>query len=248
MSKRVSCVDATGHGGYGLTGGKQYDVIKSDHQFSWVMNDYGREHRYFNRRFKELEPTPPTYAICINNDNMAKELTVGKIYQVRKDESLYWLTKDDGNIGTCYTDRFKPCEPPVNPKAQYSNAKVPLHLWPATATALGCMTMQEGADKYGRNNFRATNIEASTYMAALGRHALSWWEGEDIDPDSGLPHLAKMLACIAIVVDAHYAGTLVDDRQFPGGYHKAIAEMQALLPALKERNADKTPKHYVIGE
>lgn len=162
--------------------------------------------------------------ICVNNDKIP-ELTVGKIS----------IDRD-----------IEPTPTLENPKAQYGNAKVPLHLWPATATVLGCMAMQEGADKYGRNNFRVCDIHASTYKSALERHLNAWWEGEDIDPDSGLPHLSKMLACIAILVDSHYAGTLLDDRQYAGGYQKAVAEMVAILPALKERNADKTPKHYTI--
>ena len=74
----------------------------------------------------------------------------------------------------------------------------------------------EGARKYGAFNWRHGKVSASTYISALERHLLAWIDGEDIDPNSGKPHLAHMLASIAILVDAFEAGNLIDDRPPPG--------------------------------
>ena len=58
--------------------------------------------------------------------------------------------------------------------------------------------------------------------------------------------MAHALACIAIIVDAEAAGTLIDDRMVVGGYHKLLAEMTPHVKRLQELHADKSPKHFTI--
>ena len=136
----------------------------------------------------------------------------------------------------------------TNPKDAIGSNKLPLHLWPHTATAYGCLAFLEGALKYGRSNFRAIGVRATIYKDALDRHMNSWMEGEDTDPESGLPHLAKALACVAILIDASVAGKLNDDRMYPGGYSEVVDELTPHVARLKERHADKAPKHYTIQD
>lgn len=135
-----------------------------------------------------------------------------------------------------------------NPKDAIGSTKLPLHLWPPSATAAGCLGLLDGMLKYGRNNFRATEVLASVYVAALKRHTDAFFEGESIDPDSGIPHLAGILANAAILVDAGAAGSLVDDRQFPGGYAKLVAELTPHVARLQQKHADKNPRHYTIAD
>lgn len=137
---------------------------------------------------------------------------------------------------------------PTNPKDAIGSDKLPIHLWPATATAMGCLGLLDGALKYGRSNYRAIGIRMSIYVDAMKRHADALFEGEDIDPDSGLPHLAHILACAAIVVDAQAAGMLTDDRQYPGGYRKLVTELTPHVARLKALHASKAPKHYTIAD
>lgn len=139
------------------------------------------------------------------------------------------------------------CLPP-NPKDLIGCDKLPLHLWPETATALGCLGLLDGALKYGRSNFRAVGVRASIYYDAARRHLNAWFEGEDNDPDSGLPHLAHALATIAIVVDAQAAGKLNDDRMTPGGYRRLVDELTPHVARLNARHADKSPKHYTLAD
>lgn len=58
--------------------------------------------------------------------------------------------------------------------------------------------MSYGAQKYDDNNWRSG--VASNYEAALMRHFQAWRMGEDIDPESHLPHLAHALANIGILI------------------------------------------------
>lgn len=135
-----------------------------------------------------------------------------------------------------------------NPKDVIGSLKLPLHLWPPTATVMGCLGLLEGMVKYGRFNWRAAGIRASIYHSALARHMNAWFEGEDNDPDSGLPHLAHALACLAIVVDAQATGKLIDDRNFPGGYRKMVQELTPHVARVANLHKDKSPKHYTIGD
>jgi hypothetical protein len=141
-----------------------------------------------------------------------------------------------------------PVSKPSNPKDAIGSNKLPLHLWPETATATGCLAFMEGALKYGRSNFREIGVRASIYIDALHRHANAWFEGEDCDPDSGLPHLSHALACLAIIVDAQAAGKLHDDRQVRGGYRPLVDKLTAHVTRLKQLHADKSPKHYTIAD
>lgn len=140
----------------------------------------------------------------------------------------------------------------TNPKDAIGSSKLPLHLWPETATLYGCLGLLDGALKYGRGNWREAGVRASIYVDALRRHVAAWAEGEDVDAiengGSGLPHLAHALACLAIIVDAQAAGKLVDDRNFPGGYRGLVEELTPHVGRLKEKHAHRDPKHWTIAD
>lgn len=137
---------------------------------------------------------------------------------------------------------------PTNPKDAIGSDKLPIHLWPSTATALGCVAMANGMLKYGRSNFRAIGVKSSIYIDAAKRHIDAWFEGEECDPDDGVPHLAAALACIAIIVDARAAGKLNDDRQISGGYRALVEELTPHIKRLKELHKDRAPKHYTKAD
>ncbi len=137
---------------------------------------------------------------------------------------------------------------PTNPKDVLGSDKVPIHLWPMTATVLGTLGLLDGASKYGRSNWRAIGIRASIYYDAIARHMSAWFEGEDIDPDSGLPHMAHVLAGAAIIVDAIAGGRFRDDRMYRGGYRALIDAVTPDVARLKEKNAEHDPRHYTIAD
>lgn len=133
-----------------------------------------------------------------------------------------------------------------NPKQAIGDLKLPLHLWPATATAMGCVGLAEGALKYGRNNWREAGVQASTYVSACKRHLDAWFEGEEVAPDSGVPHLSNALACLAIIVDALATGKLNDDRQYgdPAGYRAMVEALTPKIANLRALHFNKNPHHY----
>lgn len=137
---------------------------------------------------------------------------------------------------------------PSNPKDMIGSNKLPLHLWPTTATALGCVALLDGALKYGRSNFRAVGVRASIYCDAAARHLAAYLEGEDCDPDSGVPHLGHVLACVAILVEAEAAGNLTDDRMFPTNYREFVDQLTPHVARLKQLHAERKVKHYTIAD
>lgn len=151
-------------------------------------------------------------------------------------------------IGSAQTVPNNVTTKPTNPKDSIGSGKVPLHLWPNTASVYGSMALLDGALKYGRMNYRAVGVRASIYYDAARRHLDAWFEGETMDPDSGLPHLAHVLACAAILVEATVKGNMRDDRNFPTNYRALMEGMTPQVEQLKEKYADRDPKHYTIED
>jgi hypothetical protein len=124
-------------------------------------------------------------------------------------------------------------EDTTNPKDRLALKKVPLDLVPMVGVVYEALAFAEGARKYGEFNWRRKNVRRRVYLAAILRHTLAALAGEDIDPDSGLPHEAKIRACCGIILDAQECGALIDDRferdataavlarHTEGDYHKA---------------------------
>ena len=106
---------------------------------------------------------------------------------------------------------------PSNPKESLGIKKVPLHTLPCGPIMELGLAMMEGGRKYGTHNYRAINVRTSTYYNAVMRHVMAWWEGEDIDPDSGISHLIKAMACLLVLRDSMLMGNCTDDRpiQYP---------------------------------
>lgn len=76
--------------------------------------------------------------------------------------------------------------------------KVRLDLYPPEALIGTSEVLTFGALKYAANNFRL-GILYSRVFAALLRHLLAWWMGEELDPESGKPHLDHAGCCIAFL-------------------------------------------------
>lgn len=139
----------------------------------------------------------------------------------------------------------------INPKDRIGSHKLPLHLWPAEATAMGCLGLLDGKGKYGRDNYVAGDgVIASIYVDACKRHLDAWWAGEERDRDSKLPHMAHALACLAILVKAQAHGKLIDDRGYDpnGSYRRLVDEITPLVKVSQEEHADKSPKHWTIDD
>jgi hypothetical protein len=146
-----------------------------------------------------------------------------------------WL---DGNT----TDDTKQ----TNPKDIVGSGKAPLELCPDTLRVAAGMCFLEGALKYGRYNWRVAGVRASIYYAAAGRHLAAWWNGEDTDPDSNLPHLWKAAACLAVLIDAGEMDKLTDDRPPRAPVEEMLKRLLPTVSELQQRYGDRRPYQYTI--
>ena len=110
---------------------------------------------------------------------------------------------------------------------------------------VGC-AMLEGTAKYGRHNYRAVGVRGSVYYDATIRHLFSYWEGEDLDQDSGFSHITKAISSLVVMRDAMMQGKFTDDR--PPVSVPFYARLNDEAAAILDRHADKSPKHYTIQD
>ena len=95
--------------------------------------------------------------------------------------------------------------------------------------------MLEGAFKYGRHNYRVAGVRASVYVDAAKGHIDQWWEGEDIDKDSGLSHITKAICSLVVLRDAMIQNMLNDDRPPKANLDRVRGEMQTAVDRLFEK-------------
>ena len=131
-----------------------------------------------------------------------------------------------------------------NPKDVVGIRKAPMSTVSGPVMAEIGVAMLEGASKYGRHNYRAVGVRASVYYDATMRHLMGWWEGEDIDADSGLSHVTKAIASLVVLRDAMIQSMFTDDR--PPRSAPFYPALNAGAAAIVDRYADRNPTHYTI--
>lgn len=137
---------------------------------------------------------------------------------------------------------------PTNPKDAIGSSKLPMDLIPETAVAEMATAFLEGALKYGRYNWRMMGVRSSIYYAAMRRHMSKWVNGEDEDKDTHVNHLASVMACCAIILDAEKCGKLNDDRPPRAPASREIDLLAKKVEHLKELFKDHNPHQYTIAD
>lgn len=137
---------------------------------------------------------------------------------------------------------------PTNPKDIVGSSKLPLDLAPDTIKAEVALAHLEGALKYGRYNWRIAGVRASIYKAAAERHLMKWWNGEDYDQTTRVKHLASVIACAGILLDAELCGKLTDDRPPRAPIGALIEQAEKTVKHLKDLFKDHDPRHYTIDD
>lgn len=71
-----------------------------------------------------------------------------------------------------------------------------------------------GAKKYGAHNWRKGLAWSRAYNATL-RHLTAWWDGENLDKESGKSHLHHAACELAFLIEYEEKGAGYDDRYIP---------------------------------
>lgn len=136
----------------------------------------------------------------------------------------------------------------TNPKDAIGAKKLSMGLVPDVIVAEAATAMTEGALKYGRFNWRSAGVRSSIYHDALRRHLAKWWNGEDADPSTRVKHLASVIACAGILLDAELCYKLNDDRPPPAPMAYRIKELEDVTEHLKEMFKDHNPHQHSIQD
>lgn len=135
--------------------------------------------------------------------------TYGDFYDQQIDNML-WGVKAAAIGGST-----KPLDVDTNLKTAAAAGKPKMSDVPPIALfALGA-AMSDGARKYGTVNWRATGSTSSVFYDAMMRHLVAWYSGEDFAEDSGIHHLAHLMASCAILLDSSLHNKLNDNRPEP---------------------------------
>ena len=96
---------------------------------------------------------------------------------------------------------------------KFDSGKASLSLLDPKAMVEIARVMSVGASKYGRHNWRK-GIAQSRLIDALLRHVFAYMGGEDLDPETGLSHIAHAAANCMMLLGLEGVDGL-DDRLTP---------------------------------
>lgn len=92
------------------------------------------------------------------------------------------------------------------------NNKSPLSLISRRANELEAQALAFGARKYDAWNW-AKGMKWSRLLDAALRHLYAYADGEDLDSESGLSHLAHARCCVGFLLDYEKSHPELDDRR-----------------------------------
>jgi len=84
---------------------------------------------------------------------------------------------------------------------KFDSGKAPISLIPREALEQEAMVLLYGANKYGKYNWKQ-GMEYSRFIDASLRHIIAFASGENLDPESGLSHLAAARCSLGFLI--HY--------------------------------------------
>ena len=135
---------------------------------------------------------------------------------------------------SCHNSPGTICQDPsvesvVNVKNFAANGKPTVSCVPPIGFFAMGAAMQDGANKYGRFNWRTTEVTASVFFDAQLRHLLYWYCGEDHAQDSKVHHQGHLQAGGAIIMDAELYGVFKDDRDKTQDPEELLKRMMAII-------------------
>ena len=213
------------------------------------MNDIGRRVVYRGEILECVESTSPGCEGCAlrEDERMCRSNPCrGGVYQPAE-----WVKPEGADEINRRYGGWMEAMPmaglkPTNPKDAIGIRKVNMSCLPAGVMMDVALALMEGAAKYGRHNYRGVGVRSSVYYDAAMGHLMDWWEGDDIDSESGLSHVTKAIASLAVLRDAMLQNKLTDDRPPRSLVFKR--DFNPMAEKILDRHADKTPKHWTLED
>jgi hypothetical protein len=84
---------------------------------------------------------------------------------------------------------------------KFDGGKLEYGLLPPKALEETVKVLTFGAQKYERDNWKKVPDSKRRYFDALQRHVWAWKNGEQIDAESGIHHLAHAMCCLMFLYE-----------------------------------------------
>lgn len=159
-------------------------------------DNYDFDHETFGKYLDTLEEAESVYKNIID---LVNELN-GEIGGVVDERGNTLFVKDDA-IGIIHHQEDRGADKDQSAKADKGKLELSL-VNPKLVKAVAEVRMY-GTEKYGDSeNWR--KVEPKRYVDALYRHLLAYIEGNEVDEESGLSHLAHMACNLSFLLDKEY--------------------------------------------
>lgn len=157
---------------------------------------YNDDNRVFLKSFETVEEAERIYRTIIE---LVNELN-GEFGGAVDERGNTLFVKDDA-IGIIHHQEDRGADKDQSAKADKGKLELSL-VNPELVKAVAEVRMY-GTEKYGDSeNWR--KVEPKRYVDALYRHLLAYIEGNEVDEESGLSHLAHMACNISFLLDKEY--------------------------------------------
>lgn len=131
----------------------------------------------------------------------------GKLDPWPSKESPYWVEASTSSP-------LKEERATVNEAVKADSKKPCMALLPSSALVAITQVLDFGALKYDAHNWRK-GMDWSRLLSAMMRHITAFNDGEDVDAESGLSHLAHAGCCILFLLEYENKKLGTDDRYKP---------------------------------
>ena len=84
---------------------------------------------------------------------------------------------------------------------KFDGGKLEYGLLPPLALEETVKVLTFGAQKYERDNWKKVPDSKRRYFDAMERHIWAWKKGEQMDPESGIHHLAHAMCCLMFLYE-----------------------------------------------
>tara|TARA_B110000285_G_scaffold224802_1_gene282091 strand:- start:3275 stop:3832 length:558 start_codon:yes stop_codon:yes gene_type:complete len=179
------------------------------------MNKQESYHKYISRKYKDLDGMQQSSIKEVADEYIDKtikeisvldshpDLEVTLVKDAYKEFTNYEIDVDSdstmGNFKEPLPDFLSKPVGGFNEGMKFDQGKPDYSLVPFAALDEVVKVLTHGADKYGRFNWE--KVEAIRYQAATMRHFSKFMQGEKIDPDSDIHHLAHAITSLMFMLD-----------------------------------------------
>ena len=96
---------------------------------------------------------------------------------------------------------------------KYDGEKPKMNLLPPKAIVEVAKVLTFGAQKYDEENWRKLEDLQSRYSSGALRHIFAHLDSEDLDPESGLSHLAHAICCLLFKLEIELENAKIEEER-----------------------------------